>query len=418
MALKGLNEDPRELGRKLNVQVVVEGSVRKLGSSLRVTARLVSVADGFQLWARRFDRSEADVLAVNDETARAIAEALTLHVSESRREVPTDPMAIDHYLRARQEYRQFDPASVGRAVKMFEQALALAPDNPTILSAYAVALGRHWFYLGGDVAAGAGEQARAAAERAIQAAPHMGEPRLALGWIMFHIGDAAGAVREIKTAILRAPALAEAHEMLARILSEVGLTAEANAGFQKALALDPYLHFSQLEIARELAFEGKWDEVDAIIDRIGTEAPIMIAIFYKVRMAMWQGDGHTLTPKDLELLRAGDTTNPMIRVYADGYVRGTLDETTLEEMHAAVAVGGRRFRIYGGQLGAELAQFCKRPDLALKEIGRSTNSGLIDLRWMDRCPLLANLRGTPEFEKLRGVVVERTLPIIKAYRES
>ena len=75
--LRGETRDPRDIGRELEVQVVVEGSIRRAGEQLRISARLSSVADGFQLWAKRFDRPAADLLVVGDEVARAVAEALT-----------------------------------------------------------------------------------------------------------------------------------------------------------------------------------------------------------------------------------------------------------------------------------------------------------------------------------------------------
>lgn len=415
MALKGVDEDPRELGRKLNVQVVVEGSVRKIGTALRVNARLISVADGFQLWARRFDRSEADVLAVNDETSQAIAEALTLDLAGARREAPTDPMAIDLYLRARQLFRKFDPDSVAASVMQFEKALGLAPHNPTILSGYAVALGRHWFYAGGASGANAGNQAKEAAEKAVRAAPHMGEPHLALSWVLLHGGDAVGAVRELKDALSRAPGLAEAHEMLARILSEVGLADAARAGFEKALTLDPYLHFSHLEVARAHALLGRWDEVHAAIDRV-TDAPTMVGVFYRVRMAVWQRDKEQCVRLLPALIAANEDATP-VKVFARAAASGTLTDDLLGTLDESGNQGGMRYRIYWRQLTAELCLHVGRPNLALSYIRRSIDTGLIDIAWMDRCPLLEPLRGSPEFEALRTVVRERSEAVVRAYLE-
>jgi serine/threonine-protein kinase len=142
MRFKAGDRDPREIGRQLDVQVVVDGSVRKSGGKLRVNARLVSVADGFQLWAKRFDRPEAEFLAVGDEAANAIAEALTLVRDLPAREAPTDPLAIDLYLRARHAYHAGWAMNVDVAVRLFEEALARAPDDPQILAGYALALMR------------------------------------------------------------------------------------------------------------------------------------------------------------------------------------------------------------------------------------------------------------------------------------
>ncbi len=77
-AFKGKDTDVRQIGRELGVRTVLEGSVRKAGRRLRITAQLIDVASGYQLWSERFDREMEDVFAVQDEIARAIAE--TLHV--------------------------------------------------------------------------------------------------------------------------------------------------------------------------------------------------------------------------------------------------------------------------------------------------------------------------------------------------
>src|SRR6185436_11282009 len=164
----------REIRALLDVGLVVEGSIRRTPAGARITARVVSVRDGSQLWAKRFDKSTVDVFVVSDEVARAVAEALTLDASAPAREAPADPEAMDLYLRARQEYRKYWPDPVKHSVELFEQALARAPDNATILSAYALACARLWWF-GGAEGAEAGVKARDAAARAHAGAPHLGE---------------------------------------------------------------------------------------------------------------------------------------------------------------------------------------------------------------------------------------------------
>ena len=95
------HQDVREAGRALDVDVVVDGSVRRVDDVLRVSVRLVTVEDGFQLWARRFDRAPADVLSVGDDAASAIARALATERTAEARPAPVDPIAQDLYLRGR-----------------------------------------------------------------------------------------------------------------------------------------------------------------------------------------------------------------------------------------------------------------------------------------------------------------------------
>jgi eukaryotic-like serine/threonine-protein kinase len=163
--------DPRDVGKKLGVQVVVEGTLRRLGDKVRVAARVVSVSDGFQLWAKRFDRSAADLLPVSDEVAQSIAEALTLGAQSAARQPASDPRAIELYLRARAESRRLWEAPT-RAIELYEQAHRLAPEDATILASYARARTRRWFFDGG---AEEGRVARELAQRAIARAPERGE---------------------------------------------------------------------------------------------------------------------------------------------------------------------------------------------------------------------------------------------------
>lgn len=147
-ALKHRNADVREVGRTLNVDFILEGSVRMAGQSLRVTVQLVSVADGFQLWSRRYDRKIDDVFAVQDEIAREIVNTLRSGSASltpfSRSGKPENVEAYSWYLRGRYHLNRQTGESLQRAVDCFEQTLKLSPEYAPALSGMAVA----WLYLG------------------------------------------------------------------------------------------------------------------------------------------------------------------------------------------------------------------------------------------------------------------------------
>src|SRR5262249_17907049 len=162
--------------------------------------------DGFQLWAKRFDRPERDVLAVSDEAANAIAAALTLQRSAPARVAPTDPRALDLYLRARHAFRRGWREDIAVAIPLFQEALALppsrealgpAPDAPTILAGYARAeLRRFMFNTEAADAADAERNGRAAAEKALALAPRLGEAHAALANLKWVLGDHVGSARD------------------------------------------------------------------------------------------------------------------------------------------------------------------------------------------------------------------------------
>ncbi len=146
-ALKHRNADVREVGRTLDVDYVLEGSVRKSVNALRVTARLVSTNDGYQLWSRRYDKQIDDLFAVQDDIAREIVGMLRTQAVSSTSAVtprPTNFDAYTWYLRGRFHLNRQTRESFHKAIECFEEALLRSPDYPAALSAMGVA----WFYLG------------------------------------------------------------------------------------------------------------------------------------------------------------------------------------------------------------------------------------------------------------------------------
>src|SRR5213593_478487 len=131
-AFKGKNQDIRKVGEQLSVSTVLEGSVRKAGNRLRVTAQLVNVADGYHLWSERYDRDLEDVFAIQDEIAGNIVKALRVVLSDAEKraieKAPTDNVqAYDYYLRGRQFFHQFRRTGIQYARRMFERAIESDP---------------------------------------------------------------------------------------------------------------------------------------------------------------------------------------------------------------------------------------------------------------------------------------------------
>ena len=146
-ALKHKNADVREVGRTLSVDFVLEGSIRKSSDALRVTARLVSANDGYQLWSRRYDRQVDDIFAVQDDIAGEIVSMLQagpIASGPARTARPTNFDAYTWYLRGRFHLNRQTRESFHRAIDCFEEALLRSQDYAPALSAMGVA----WFYLG------------------------------------------------------------------------------------------------------------------------------------------------------------------------------------------------------------------------------------------------------------------------------
>ncbi len=418
--LKAREADPREVGRQLDVQVVIDGTVRRVGGDYRVSARMLSVADGFQLWTQRFVRPTADLLVVSDEMVRAIAHALTTERAVPPREAPADPHAIDLYLRARAEMRGAWHTStvVARTAGLFDEALRLAPDDPMILAAGAVAHARLAF-LSGEHSARSLERARTLAERAVARAPHVGDGWLALAMVHVNGHDPAGAVGVLRKTLTVAPIMAKAHEILGRILSDAGALDEAIERLEGSLKLDPTHTEPRYDLARAYALLDKWDKVDELLALPIDEGPTQITgTFTRLRLALWRRgprpaggpppDGPPLDP---------DPPRSVIRAWEWLHATGRLHSahhTFFQEMTASQSP----------RLRSVLAQFYTEMLLATGDLygargalGIAVDAGLYDLAWMDRCPLLERLRGDPTWPDLRARVEARAAAITRAFGE-
>lgn len=400
-------KDPREVGSSLGVQVVVDGSVRRAGGSLRVATRLIGVSDGFQLWARRFDRPEADALVVSDEAAHAIAAALSVDAAAPLREAPSDASAVDLYLRGKHELRLIWREPVRRAVELFEQAHRRAPGDATLLAAYARARARLWYYDGGAAEA---REARALAERALALAPERGESWLALASVRLVEQDVTAAAQLLAQALRRSPQLAEAHELWAEIALEAHDPAEALARYRVALALDPELR-CRYHMARLHAYAGRWAEVDALEGAPAEdEQTKTLQIASRVRLALWSPDAQqrirdVTVPESAEDLLPVKYARAGLSVIATGKVsdevRAFMDAQFAQRDQAP------RLATFKHMLATELNAFVGDLPGAVRQLESAVSAGLSDQNWVERCPVLGPLAGLAEFERLSAVVRER-----------
>ncbi len=417
--LRGQERDPGEAGRELGVGVVVQGSVRKTPVGVRANARLIGVADGFQLWAKRFDRPASEALLINDEAAKAIAEALTVHFTVKPRAAPTDPAAIDLYLRASHVLAKFLRPDIAHAVQLYEQALARAPNDPTILSGCARARVRLAFF-GGDGSKRLLELALEAAERAVAGAPENGESWAALAAARFMGGDPPGAVRAAVAALTRAPGLAPAQEILGRILLEIGEVDLAAVRLRTALSIDPSVLMPRWDLVRMHGLLREWGRADALLELPAEgQGGRVMKFLCRSRLALWRGqDHHELddpppmgsefgTFADREAIHQVICTRELDDAHRDA----------LERSARAADTGSRR-RSFFFQLNAELLAYVFEVDGALASLRESVDAGLLDLLWMDRCPVLDAVRKDARFEPLRAEVAARAQPVRSALSES
>ncbi|HMA40948.1 MAG TPA: protein kinase, partial [Gemmatimonadales bacterium] len=269
-AFKGKNLDIRKVGEQLSVATVLEGSVRKAGTRLRVTAQLVNVADGYHLWSERYDRELQDVFAIQDEIAGNIVTALRVVLSDQEKraieKAPTDNVqAYDCYLRGRQFFHQFRRTSIAFARRMFERAIEI---DPGYALAYAgVADCCSFLYMYWDGSKANLEGAEAASRKALELDPELAESHGSRGFAVSLSKRYDEARKEFETAIRLNPKQFEAHYLYARACFQEGKLEEAVRHYEDAARVRPEDYQVPILMAAPLKGLGREQEMLATLRR-------------------------------------------------------------------------------------------------------------------------------------------------------
>jgi TolB-like protein/Tfp pilus assembly protein PilF len=242
---KGRSVDAREVGRTLGAASLLEGSVRKAGNRLRISAQLVSTSDGYQLWSETFDRGVDDIFATQEEIAQAVVWALELRIAGENagpltRVGTRNSQGYELYLRGRKFLMRHGETNLRLARQMFLGAIELDPRFAQAHAGLADAdfMMSNWNYdLARDPARRA--EALAASEEALRLDPALAEAHVSHANVLSLLGRADDAERSFRRALELGPALAEGRYFFARHLFERGRPLEAGEMFEEAARLDP-----------------------------------------------------------------------------------------------------------------------------------------------------------------------------------
>jgi TolB-like protein/Flp pilus assembly protein TadD len=242
-AFKGKNEDIGEIGKKLKVSTVLEGSVRKMGNRLRITAQLVNVADGYHLWSERYDREMEDVFAIQDDISQAIVKALRVILSEGEKKqiekarAAVNVEAYDFYLRGRQYFHQLRRKSLEYARQMFNRAIEIDPEYARAYAGVADSCSMLYMYF--DAREFNIRQADIASQKALELDSELAEAHLARGIAVSLSKRFDEAEGEFEKAMKLDPKLYEAPYFYGRARMSQGRFAEAARLLERAAALRP-----------------------------------------------------------------------------------------------------------------------------------------------------------------------------------
>ena len=408
--------DPREVGRALAVDHVISGSVRRTGDQLRVSARLVGIADGFQIWAYRKQAAEAEILAISDEIAKGLAQALSTRAVTGER--PTDPRAVELYLRARHELRRFWGDHAVVAADLLAEAHAIAPSSVPILAAYAYGCAQAYAKTSRGALL---PRAREVVARAL--ATGHGEAYVAAAILAWSLGENEQMAGHVATALVRAPMSATAHELAGRLLVEVGPIDEAVRHLELAVGFEPQrAPLVALELARIAALDGDIATEQRYLRQLSNdtdEALARIGAMAEARLAAWRGDlNRTLEVASTYHFIAADAAALLMAAFTRFLAGQPFDEAAWQLGKARLATSEitARQKLVTFQRAVETALIVGRPDVALEAMRLGNQAGLLDVTWFDRCPVLAPVRDLPAWRAERTELAARADRVRAAYR--
>src|SRR6266576_5495611 len=261
-AFRGTSVDAREIGRRLDVEALLEGSIRKAGNRVRTTVQLIDARNGYQLWSERFDREIEDIFAIQDEIARSVIDALGLSLTqrEERRLLKASTKnveAYEFYLRARKLFQQWTRQNIELAGQMFERAIELDPHFAAAWAGLATAHVYLFSWGGSDPDL---QKAHDASIRALELDPELADAHVAAGQSFSMEQRYIEASAAFERAIELDPTLFEACYYYARSCFKAGDLTKALKLFEKAHSVRPEDYQSAALIAAVLRQLGRSDE--------------------------------------------------------------------------------------------------------------------------------------------------------------
>jgi len=403
-SFRGKTIDLAEVGARLKVANVLEGSVRKAGNRLRITAQLIKVADGYHLWSERYDREMTDVFAIQDEIGAAIADRLqvTRGATSGRALVIPATANLDAYhlyLKGRYCWAQRG-LGLKQAVECYTRALALDPnyalahaglaDSYTLLTEYGMVPPSVTL-----------PKVREAVQRALQLAPDLAEAHCALGELRFVFDwDWPEAARELRRAIELDPRYVAAHYRLALYLCLVeGRFEEALSHARRAVELDPLAQLPATQLGGVLIGAGRFEEAITPLSRAVELGPAMLLTYLHLGVVYTQLGRTGEAMAALEVAAAASGRHPSTLAALAACFRSLGKSTEVEAIYEELTARARREYVQTATL-ANAAAVAGRMDEAFQLLERACDDRDSILIYLKRYPAFSLLRSDPRIAKI------------------
>ena len=375
---KGRSADVREIGKALGVGAVLEGSVRKAGDRVRITAQLVSAGDGYHLWSESYDRQLEDVFAIQSDIAQRLVRALrgALTPSENallERGGTRNAEAYDLYLRGQQLLREYSDGAATAAIPLFRSAVEHDPQFAQAHAGLASALAIKGLWRI-DMTEAETAEALGASERALALEPYIPEAHVARACVLSMQGRNDEAARGFAEAIRLNPSAHMTYHLYGRHAFGVGDMEKAVELFRTAIRLEPDDYQSQALLEGPLRSLGRTDEA--------RESNRLAGIAIERRLQRRPDDARALLLGSVQAAHVGDAERA--RALGDRAMAARPDDfSTAYNVACAHALLGERER-------------------ALELLDRAVRHGRGNLGWIEHDTDFASLRGDPRFEAIVG----------------
>jgi serine/threonine protein kinase len=408
MRLKQTDLDVPGIAAKLNVRYVLEGSVRKAGSQLRINAQLVDTATDSTLWSDKFAGTLEDVFAIQERVSREIVKALRLQLTEREHRALRTPRApsafvYDTYLRARRDIWSFVPERLQRAEAELKRALEAAGDQVLLYSGLGLL---HFQYINGGLSGDRWhlEEAASCARKILELDPSSASGPQLLGFIATQSGNAADWIRYLQRAVELDPHDPFSQVWLALGWTWTGFPEHSRPIYERMLATDPLFDYLQYGLAFEAYFSGEYPLAASHFEKglqIAPDHPGQGFCFAQLYASM--GDIDRMT-------RSVDTLAPDPQGHPLFTLAHILKHAVNGKPEAVDALMSTDLEVKlwsDFQYTHVMAQACAmlgRSQEALRWLRRSTERGFLRHRFLSEDPLLASLHDDPDFAALMAHV--------------
>jgi len=403
MQYKGAHKPLGEIARALAVDGVVEGSVVRSGSRVRITAQLIHAASDRHLWAESFEGSANDVLTIQDEVARAIADRIQGELRSHPQQLatsskPVAPEAYEAYLRGLYFFDKRTSEASKKSVQYFRSAIAAAPEFAPAYAGLAEALpAMHWF--NGKPPVDAMPEAKAAAKRALELDNQLARAHTAYGSLLsLYDWNWVEAERQLKQGLDLNVNDSLAHERYAMYLQAKGRLGEALVEAHRAQELDPLSFFMNRELARSFYLAGKYDEAMKQLRRSEELEPLSKDVVRNWIAWIYELQGKQKEAVELSLSEMADQGIPQAEINSlrKAYTLGGWNVYWTKWLHLRATEVGRRTPYVLALAEARLGH----ADKTWEWMEKAADERDVFVTWIKVDPLFDPVRSGPGYKQL------------------